>query len=76
MCIRDSAYTADIRRHQPLEIGYTNGAVVRLGQQYGVPTPANVALLDAVFAVEQGKSQASLELLRHVKTSILPATTC
>lgn len=70
------AYTADIRRHQPLEIGYTNGAVVRLGQQYGVPTPANAALLEAVIAVEQGKAQASLDLLRQVKSSILPAATC
>lgn len=69
------AYTADIRRHQPLEIGYTNGAVVRLGKQYGVATPANAALLEAVFAVEQGRAQASLDLLRQVKHQIRSAAT-
>lgn len=61
------AYTADIRRGQPLEIDYTNGAVVRLGRQYGVPTPANAALLAAVHAVERGEAQAGPALLRQLK---------
>lgn len=61
------AYTGDIRRHQPLEIDYTNGAVLRLGQRYGVPTPANAALLDAVHAIEQGHVQAGLPLLHSLK---------
>ena len=49
------AYTADMKRGRALEIGFTNGAVVRLGEKYGVPTPVNRFLVDTVFAIEQGK---------------------
>ena len=65
------AYTQDIRKGLPLEIDYTNGAVVRLGQQYRVPTPAHAALLAAVHSVERGQAQAGLPLLRRVKAEIM-----
>ena len=58
------AYTADMRRGQPLEIDYTNGAVVRLGRRYGVPTPANEQLLTSIHALERGEVQAGDALLR------------
>lgn len=49
------AYTGDIRKGRPLEIGFTNGAVVRLGKKYGVPTPINEYVTDTVFAIEAGR---------------------
>lgn len=48
------AYTADIQKGRPLEIGFTNGAVVRLGQQYGVPTPINRFMVETIYAIEAG----------------------
>lgn len=48
------AYTADIRAGRPLEIGFTNGAVIRYGEKYGVPTPINRFMVDTIFALEAG----------------------
>ena len=48
------AYTSDIQKGRPLEIGFTNGAVVRLGKRYGVPTPVNEFVMNTVFAIEAG----------------------
>ena len=36
------------------EVDYVNGAVVRWGQKYGVPTPTNLALVACVKGVERG----------------------
>lgn len=49
------AYTSDIQKGRPLEIGFTNGAVVRLGRQYGVPTPINQFMVDTILAIEAGQ---------------------
>lgn len=49
------AYTSDIQKGRPLEIGFTNGAVVRLGRRYDVPTPMNECVMNTVFAIEAGK---------------------
>lgn len=40
------------------EIDYVNGAVVRWGAQYGVPTPVNQALVACVKGVERGVERA------------------
>ena len=48
------AYTSDIRNGRPLEIEFTNGAVVRLGRQYGVPTPMNQFMVDTILQIEAG----------------------
>lgn len=42
-----------IRRGQPTEIDYLNGAVVRSGAERGVPTPVNTALVALVHEVEK-----------------------
>ncbi len=42
-----------IRRGQPTEIDYLNGAVVRTGAERGVPTPVNTALVALVHEVEE-----------------------
>jgi 2-dehydropantoate 2-reductase len=68
------AYTGDIRKGLPLEIDFTNGTIVTLGRQYGVPTPANEAVLSAVHAIEGGRSKAGLPLLRQLKNSLLDET--
>ena len=49
------AYTSDIQKGRPLEIGFTNGAVVRLGQRYGIPTPINEIVMNTVFSIEAGR---------------------
>lgn len=49
------AYTSDILKGRPLEIGFTNGAVVRLGEKYGIPTPINRFMVETIFAIEAGK---------------------
>jgi len=43
-----------IRRGQPTEIDYLNGAVVRIGAELGVPTPVSSALVELVHEVESG----------------------
>lgn len=42
-----------IRRHQPTEIDYLNGAVVKLGAQAGVPTPVSATITELVHEVEK-----------------------
>jgi 2-dehydropantoate 2-reductase len=42
-----------IRRGQPTEIDYLNGAVVKQGLAVGVPTPVSAALVEMVHEVEQ-----------------------
>lgn len=46
------AYTKDIQRGAELEIDYTNGAVVRFGKRYGIDTPVNAGLIDALRGIE------------------------
>ena len=67
------AYTQDIRRGRPLEIGYTNGAVIRLGKMYGEPTPVNERLVESIYAIEAGKEQPGDELIRRIISQSLPA---
>lgn len=42
-----------LQRKRPTEIDYLNGEVVRLGQELGVATPLNAALVEMVHQVEQ-----------------------
>ncbi|MDR1508140.1 MAG: ketopantoate reductase family protein [Synergistaceae bacterium] len=57
------AYTMDIQKGRPLEIDHTNGAVIRLGKKYGVPTPVNERLVECVRAVEKGKATPGFHLV-------------
>ena len=49
-----SSMLQDVSRAAPTEIEAITGAVVRLGQQFGVPTPVNQRLLKLVRAKENG----------------------
>ncbi|MFQ3591098.1 MAG: ketopantoate reductase family protein [Chloracidobacterium sp.] len=54
-------------RRPETEVDYLNGEIVRLGQQYGVPTPINRALMAAVaesIQTRQGVGQFPLERLQ------------
>ena len=47
-----SSICRDILHKRPTEIDYINGAVVRLGESLGIPTPVNRVLVAAVKALE------------------------
>jgi len=42
----------DIEAGRPTEVDYINGAIVRLGEQHGVPTPVNKTMLYLVKTIE------------------------
>jgi 2-dehydropantoate 2-reductase len=44
----------DLEQHRPTEIDALNGAVVRLGEKVGVPTPVNAHLVALVRDAETG----------------------
>jgi 2-dehydropantoate 2-reductase len=49
-----SSMLQDVQRHAPTEIDAINGAIVRLGEQTGTPTPVNQALWLLVRALREG----------------------
>ena len=64
------AYTKDIQKGAELEIDYTNGTIVRLGKRYGVPTPANEALIAAIRDIEAGRATAGDALAEKLLTEL------
>ena len=42
----------DMEKHRRTEIDFINGAVVRLGKQYGIPTPTHNAAVALIHALE------------------------
>jgi 2-dehydropantoate 2-reductase len=48
-----SSMARDVGRGKPLEIESLNGAVVRYGEEAGVPTPANRRVVDALLPVHR-----------------------
>lgn len=50
-----SSMQVDLERGNRLELPWLSGAVVELGAQLGVPTPANTAIVEALSRYEQGK---------------------
>lgn len=57
------AYTQDIAKGLPLEIGYTNGYVARLGRELGVPTPTLDRELELIGQIAAGQLLPGPELL-------------
>lgn len=52
-----SSMLQDLRRGRETEIDFMNGAVVRLGQRHGIPTPVNDTLVNLIrFKTQQGQS--------------------
>ena len=42
----------DVLRKKKTEVDYINGAIVREGEDLGIPTPVNSALTDLVKTIE------------------------
>jgi 2-dehydropantoate 2-reductase len=51
----------DLERGNPLEVEWLSGGVVKLGEQAGVPTPANRAVWDILALHAQGRKSLSHE---------------
>ncbi len=51
-----SSMLQDVRAGRRTEIDYINGAIVRLGEKFGIPTPRNAALAAQVRALRSGRS--------------------
>ena len=56
----------DLLKGRATEVEYLNGYVVRKGQQVGVPTPVNQAIVDLTRRVDSGEIKASLSNLALV----------
>ena len=50
-----SSMSHDRRAGKPLEVNYLSGAVVRLGQKHGVPTPTHTFITQALAIDAGGK---------------------
>lgn len=53
-----SSLTRDVLNGRPSEIEYQNGTVVRLGKQYGVPTPVNRFVYTCILPMEKKAREA------------------
>lgn len=60
----------DIRRQRRTEIDYMNGLIVEVGQQVGVATPANAAIVDSIHQIERGQLSPSPELIVQLDESL------
>lgn len=56
----------DMRKGRRTEIELINGFVAAKGDQAGVPTPVNKALVEAVKRVERGEIEAGPEVVAHI----------
>ncbi|MGD9805093.1 MAG: 2-dehydropantoate 2-reductase [Hyphomicrobiaceae bacterium] len=54
-----SSMAHDRRAGKPLEVNYLSGAVVRIGEQYGVPTPTHKFITQALAIEAPGKGKGS-----------------
>jgi 2-dehydropantoate 2-reductase len=61
-----SSMWEDIQSNRPTEIDYLNGAVVRLGKEYGVKTPVNSAIVNAIKQLEQGHKLSLTQLIQQI----------
>ncbi|HXY73079.1 MAG TPA: ketopantoate reductase family protein [Actinomycetota bacterium] len=53
-----SSMCRDVEAGRPLEVWWLNGAAVRFGEQAGVPTPVNRAILDALLPLHEAAMAA------------------
>lgn len=54
-----SSMAHDRRAGKPLEVGYLSGAVARIGEQHGVPTPTHKFIAEALSIAAAGQSKGS-----------------
>jgi len=60
----------DFERRRITEIDFINGYVVNLGRQFGVPTPANAAVVETVGTITCRKISPDLTLLGRIQQAI------
>ncbi|MDX5630917.1 MULTISPECIES: 2-dehydropantoate 2-reductase [unclassified Brenneria] len=60
----------DIRRNRRTEIDYMNALIVETGRQFGIPTPANAAIVDAIHHIERRQLTPSPELIIQLGESL------
>jgi 2-dehydropantoate 2-reductase len=53
----------DFERGRPTEIDFINGHVAELGRARGIPTPANAAIVETVYAITRGELHPDPSLL-------------
>ena len=56
----------DMRKGRRTEIELINGLIAAKGDETGIPTPANKALVEAVKKVERGEAAPGLEVVAHI----------
>lgn len=56
----------DIQKGRRTEVDFINGLVAEKGVELGIPTPVNLAMVQAVKRVELGKVEASLDNVRDI----------
>jgi 2-dehydropantoate 2-reductase len=56
----------DIQKGRRTEVDFINGLVAEKGAELGIPTPVNLAMVEAVKRVELGKVEASLDNVRDI----------
>ena len=56
----------DIFKGRRTEIDFINGLVVERGAEFGIATPVNAAMVEAVKCVEHGRVEASLDNVREI----------
>ena len=59
-----------VLRRQTTEVEHFNGEIVRLGAQYGVPTPYNSALLEMMRELLERKAMPGLFTLEQVRARV------
>lgn len=56
----------DIQKGRRTEVEFINGLVAQKGAELGIPTPVNLAMVEAVKRVELGKIEPSLDNVRDI----------
>jgi 2-dehydropantoate 2-reductase len=60
----------DLKRGRKTEIDYINGALVKLGETHGVPTPVNGEIVRVVKEIEEGKRSMRVENLNEILSRV------
>ena len=61
-----SSMLQDLERGRKTEIDFLNGYIVKKGNEVGVPTPVNEAVVEMVKEVEAGKRQLTIKNLEEI----------
>lgn len=54
-------------RGEKTEIDIFNGYIVKMGKEYGVPTPVNEQIYDFIKRIENGEDKSSMDNLKKIK---------